>query len=78
MRLVGLPTEWKPDEGLFPVDVQDVDIHATPDELQRLADLFCAAATSAATSNSSEFSLEFADSKPDAQTGMWVTIHVER
>jgi len=78
MRLVGLPTEWNPDEGLIPVDVQDVDIHATTEELQRLADFFGAAAASAATADSSKFSLEFADSKPDAQTGIWVTLHVER
>lgn len=78
MRLVGLPTEWKLEEGLLPLDVQDVDIHATPDELQRLADFFGAAAASAATAESSELSLEFADSKPDAQTGIWVTVHVAR
>ncbi len=78
MRLVGLPTEWNPDEGLIPIDVQDVDIHATPEELQRLADFFSAAATSAATSNSSEFSLEFSDSKPNAKTGSLVIVHVAR
>lgn len=33
MRIVGWPSVWKEEEGLLPVDVQDIDIHLSTEEL---------------------------------------------
>ena len=73
MRLVGWPTKWDPEEGLLPVEIQDVDIHASVEELKQLAALFSAAATKA---SGSELSDDFGDSKPDPKTGIGFTVHV--
>ena len=73
MRLVGLPNSWNPDEGLIPLDLQDIDIHATRDELRVLANFFAAASQLA---NDAENSISFGDSKPNAQTGIWFNVHV--
>jgi hypothetical protein len=73
MRLIGWPTNWSPDEGLLPVEIQDVDVHASVEELKQLAALFSAAAAAA---TGSELSDDFGDSKPNAETGIGVTVHV--
>jgi hypothetical protein len=73
MRLVGWPTEWNPEEGLLPVEIQDVNFYASAEELKQLASLFLAAAAQA---DGSAVSNEFSDSKPNPKTGIGVTIHV--
>ncbi len=44
MRLVGWPTGYSEEEGLLPIDLQDIDFHGTPEELRALADFLKRAA----------------------------------
>ena len=76
MRIVGWPTVWKEEEGLFPVEVQDIDIHLNTEELTQLATFLIAASKNASPSNPQELSIDFADSKENPKTGITVTVHV--
>ncbi|WP_435442536.1 hypothetical protein [Variovorax sp. GB4P3] len=74
MRIVALPTAWNKEEGLVPMDAQDIDLYATATELDALAGFFACAAKALRETGRCDVSLDFADSKPDAQTGILVTI----
>lgn len=74
MRIVALPTTWNKAEGLIPLEAQDIDIYATATELDALAAFFTSAASALRETGRCDSSLEFGDSKPDAQTGIWVNI----
>ena len=74
MRIVALPTKWNEAEGLVPIDAQDIDVYATATELDALAGLIARAAQTMRETGRCDVSLDFGDSKPNAQTGIWVTI----
>jgi len=73
MRLVGLPSSWNAGEGLVPLEIQDIGIHATKDELRALAEFFASVSHHA---NGTEESIDFGDSKPNAKTGIWFNVHI--
>ena len=57
MRIVGWPTVWKEEEGLLPVEVQDIDIHLNTEELTQLVTYLIAASKNASPSNPQELSI---------------------
>ena len=72
-----MATVWKEAEGLLPVEVQDIDIHLSTEELTRLTTfLIIAASKNASHSIPQELSIDFADSKENPKTGITVTFHV--
>lgn len=76
MRIVGWPSEWKEEEGLLPIEVQDIDLHLSNEELAKLANFLLAASQSTTTSTPQELSIDFGDSKENPKTGISVTVHV--
>lgn len=76
MRIIALPTKWNEGDGLQPIDVQDIDVIATPAELETLADFFVCAAKTLQESGPADASKEFSDSKPNPQTGIWINVKV--
>ena len=74
MRIVATPTVWNEADGLIPIDVQDIDIVATAGELDALAGFFADAARRLRETGRSNASMDFSDSKPNAQTGIWVSV----
>ncbi len=70
MRLICLPSSWNAQEGLIPVELQDIDIHATKAELRALITFLASVAEQA------KISIDFGDSKPDAQTGIWINVQI--
>ncbi len=78
MRLSGYPSSWTPEEGLVPVDVQDIDVHASPEELRALSKFFAEAAIAMelALSEKRDFrrSIDFPDDKPNPQTPICVDV----
>ncbi len=74
MRVIALPTTWSEEEGLQPIDVQDIDVIVTSSELEALADFFGRAAKTLRESGLAEASKEFGDSKPNPQTGIWLNV----
>jgi len=78
MRVIALPTTWSEEEGLQPIDVQDIDVIVTSSELDALAGFFARAAKTLRESGPAEASKEFSDSKPNPQTGIWLNIKVSK
>ena len=78
MRVIALPTTWGKEEGLQAIDIQDIDIIVTSSELEALADFFARAVKTLRESGPTEASKEFADSKPNPQTGIWLNIKVSK
>ena len=78
MRLTGWPTNWNREEGLLPVDIQDVDIHGTPEELRVLAEFLVRAADAAsrARAEGREYrnGLDFPDEKPNPATPICIEV----
>jgi hypothetical protein len=78
MRLTGWPTKWNREEGLLAVDMQDVDIHGTPEELRALADFLVRAAGEAARARDERreyrSAVDFPDDKPNPQTPICVEV----
>lgn len=78
MRGIALPTTWSEEEGLQPIDAQDLDVIVTSLELEALADFFGRAVKYLRASGPAEASKEFTDSKPNPQTGIWLNIKVSK
>jgi hypothetical protein len=78
MRVNGYLTSWSSEEGLTPVDVQDIEFFATPEELRLLAKFFAEAADEmeSALSEKHDFrrSIDFPDDKPNPQTPICVDV----
>ncbi len=78
MRLSGYPSSWSPEEGLVPVDVQDIDVYASPEELRSLSKFFAEAANAMelALAEKRDFrrSIDFRDDKPNPQTPICVDV----
>ena len=74
MRITVLPSYWEPEKGITPIDAQDVDFQLSIDELEALAAFMLRTAKTWRELGVIEASTEFGDSKPDAQTGIWVTL----
>lgn len=78
MRISGYPSSWSPEEGLVPVDVQDIDVRASPEELRILSKFFAESANAMelALSEKRDFrrSIDFRDDKPNPQTPICVDV----
>jgi len=74
MRIIGLPTTWSEEDGLQPIDVQDIDVIVTSSELDALANFFVRAAKTLRESGPAEASKEFLDSKLNPKTGIWLNV----
>ena len=74
MKLVGYPTEWNEEEGLLPIDVQDVQFIASVEELNLLSDFFKECAELQARGNLEPQSIELGDSKPSPKTGISIIV----
>lgn len=81
MRLVGWPSQWTEEDGIQPVDLQEVGIHASAKELRELAELFLAAANNAdsnlVNAEITEFNADFPDPKPASGLPLKVTAVIE-
>lgn len=75
MRLVGWPSTWNPAEGLLPIETQEIDFHASAEELHALAMFFMEAAGKAAQGEGFERVVEFPDSKGKETTPICITVH---
>jgi hypothetical protein len=78
MRFVGWPTKFNTEDGLVPIDVQDIDLYASANEIRTLASFLMGAADQLehAELKNEELNvgIDFGDSKSDAQTGIWINI----
>lgn len=74
MKVIALPTTWSEEEELQPIDVHDIDVVVTPSELAALANFFGRAAKTLRESGPAEASKEFADTKTNPQTGIWLNV----
>lgn len=78
MRLVGWPTNYKSEEELLPIDLQDVDLHASPEELVALIAFLEKAVGELTTAKKEKLDLnvgvDFGDDKPGAETGIWLNV----
>lgn len=77
MRLVAWPSTWDKNEGLLPVETQEIDFHANAIELRGLAKFFAEAADRVEKKELEAFELnvDFADSKTKVTTPICVTVH---
>ncbi|WP_028451702.1 hypothetical protein [Chitinilyticum aquatile] len=78
MRIVGWSSDFFQEEGLQPIDLTDVDFHATSAELRSMAAFLLDAANrlDQAFVDGSELNIgiDFAATEADAQTGRWVNV----
>ncbi len=78
MRVTGYATNWNADEGLMPIDIQDLIIEGTSDELKALSAFVARAAEAAQESRAgnAEFreTIDFPDDKPDPKTPICITV----
>lgn len=78
MRLVAWPSTWKEEEGLLPIDVQEIDLIGTPDEIRSIAAFLVDAASqleaSSADCDAFEIGIDLGDSKPNPQTAVYVNV----
>ena len=65
MRINGYPTEWNEEEGLLPIELQDVVFSANAEELRKLAAFFKEIASEAESPKEVRQSIVFGDSKPN-------------
>jgi hypothetical protein len=70
MRIVGYPTEWNEAEGLQGIDIQDVQIYATIEELNQLYAFLKESLQRREEGKSQTLSIELPDSKTNPQTGI--------
>ncbi|MBD3652761.1 hypothetical protein [Kangiella sp.] len=78
MELIGYPTEFNEDEGLIPIDIQDLQIKATSEELNKLANFLIECSNQIERNTFDDESIELIDSKPNPKTGIWVQVLAER
>ena len=76
MRIYGYQSYWNEEEGVVPIDLQDVSFYASADELQRLSELFKDAAVRARELETIDLSASFDDSKPNAQTEIGISVYL--
>ena len=76
MKIVGYKTEWDEVEGLQPIDIQDIQIEATIEELNRLSKFLKECSESQGDGESALKSIELADSKPKPKTGISIMVKV--
>lgn len=78
MRIVGWPSNFDKEEGLSPIDLQDVDFLANPDELRALAKFLEQAADKVSQASQENkklnIGIDFSDSKTNPQTGIWINV----
>ncbi len=78
MRLTCYPTKLDEDEGLLPIEAQDLQITASPEELRTLAAFLSEAATVLELQPDSKPYQAFGDSKPNPQTGIGVLVFCDK
>jgi hypothetical protein len=71
MRVNGWPRDWKESEGWLPVDLREIDLHASPTELRSLASFLAKAADEleAASQIPGDYrsAVDFVDNEPNAE-----------
>ena len=72
MKIIGYPTEWNEEEGLLPIEIQDIQIYANEKELKQIAALFDQSAKEYKINNKQ--SLELKDSKTNPKTGINIMV----
>jgi hypothetical protein len=78
MHLVGWPEEWNNKEGLTPVYLSDIDLHASPEELRALAKFFEKAANKVevAIRSREEARVEITFPNPNPRPGIPLVVSV--
>ena len=77
MRMVAWPSSWKEDEGLLPVEVQEIDLMGTPEEIRSISMFLAEAARlleADADGKQFECGMDLGDSKSDAKTGIHINV----
>ncbi|HEY9031297.1 MAG TPA: hypothetical protein VIM93_08040 [Kangiella sp.] len=78
MELIGYPTEFNEEEGLVPIDIQDLQIKASPKELNQLAAFLIKCSKQLERNTFDDESIELIDSKPNPKTGIWIQVLAEK
>lgn len=74
MQLTGYPREFKEKEGLLPIEVQDLQISGSHEELERLAKFLLECSNKMKIDSTVNDSIELIDSRPNAKTGVWIQV----
>lgn len=74
MELTGYPAESNEEEGLVPIDIQDLQIKASPKELNQLAQFLIECSKKIDQNTFDDESIELKDSKPNPKTGIWIQV----
>jgi len=74
MRLTCYPTVWDEAKGLVPVEAQDLQITASPNELRAFAKFLNESAAVLEVRPTSSQSETFEDSKPNPKTGISISV----
>ena len=74
MKLTGYKREFSPEEGLLPIEIQDLQITADAEELEALADFLLNCAKELKKHNVINEAINLPDSRPDPQTPVWIQV----
>ena len=74
MKVAGFPTEWDEQEGLQLIDIQDLQIEANSEDLDRLSIFLKECSESHKNGSLGPRSVHFGDSKPNPKTGITITV----
>ncbi len=74
MHLTCHPAVWDEAHGLYPVDIKELQIAASPEELKRLAGFLLKSAASLESRPDAEHRESFADVKPRAEKAIEILV----
>ncbi len=74
MKLTGYSREWNHEEGLQSIEVQDLQIQGTQEELQQMADYILECSKKLSAGHSELPGIELEDSRPNPKTGISIYV----
>ena len=74
MELTGYQREFLPGEALLPIEIQDLQVTASAEELESLASFFLDCAKKLKNQKVVNETLSLADSRPTPQTPVWIQV----
>ena len=74
MELIGYPTDFDEKEGLLPINIQDLQLIASPNELNKLARFLIECSEKIEKNTFDSESIELLESKQNPKTGIWIQV----
>ena len=78
MKLVGWPSYWKKEEGIIPLDIQEIDFQGSPEELIEISNFLRVAADQLSVSIDSQrdldIDLQLSDSKDEVKLPISISV----